>query len=232
LEELQRDTDDEESEVDVLRGQLAESQRRLAEAQERERNQLGLTIMLRRCKEAARRQEGEWRGRCAALEEENRRLKEEAAAEAAHKSEALGRFEELQRRLSDATAEVEGMEPNMEELEAMALEFAQIGRLGSPISALAWCMPDSVGTSACGNLDGPGGWAPASCGWGRRRGLGGGRGDDLSTRELAGAIGPPQTAVSCWSRWVLVGSSPVMPQPVVLGSFVTDAAQDLVSSSA
>jgi hypothetical protein len=116
LEELRRGTDDEESEVDVLRRQLAESQRRLAEAQERERNQLGLTMMERGCKDGARQQEGEWRGRCAALEQENRRLKEEAA----HKSEILGRFEEFQRPLADATAEIAAMQPNMGELEAMA----------------------------------------------------------------------------------------------------------------
>jgi hypothetical protein len=116
LEELQRGTDDKESEVDALR-------RRLAESEQRERNQLGLTITKREWKEAVRRQEAEWRGRFAEMEQENRRLKEEAA-EAAHKRERLGQVDELQRRLSDATAEIAGMQPNMEVLEAMALEFA------------------------------------------------------------------------------------------------------------
>ena len=87
---MERGTGDEESEVDVLR-------RLLAEAQERERNQLGLTMIDRRCKDAARGLEAEWRDRCAALEEENRCL-EEAAAEAAHKSEAWARL----RNSSDA----------------------------------------------------------------------------------------------------------------------------------
>jgi hypothetical protein len=47
------------------------------------------------------------------VEEANRRLKEEA--EAAHKPETPDPFEELQRRLGEATAEIEGMEPKMEE---------------------------------------------------------------------------------------------------------------------
>jgi hypothetical protein len=42
----------------------------------------------------------------------------------------------------------------------------------------------------------------------------------------AAFVGPPQTAISCWSRWVLVGSSPVMRQPVALGSPRSDSDSD------
>jgi hypothetical protein len=76
-----------------------------------------------------RGREGEWRDPSAALEEENRCLKEGAAAEAAHKRETLGRFEELQRRMDVATVEIAAMRPNMEVREAVALEFAQIAEL-------------------------------------------------------------------------------------------------------
>jgi hypothetical protein len=40
---------------------------------------------------------------------------------------------------------------------------------------------------------------------------------DPLIRQLATAVGPPQTAISCWSRWVLVGSSRVVPGPSFWG---------------
>jgi hypothetical protein len=47
---------------------------------------------------------------------------------------------------------------------------------------------------------------------------------DVEWEEVAGAVGPHQTAVSCWSRWVIVGeladrgSSLVVPRPVTVAS--------------
>jgi hypothetical protein len=90
----------------------------------------------------------------------------------------------------------------------------------SPIAALVWRLPDSVGTSECGDLDGAAGPGLLI------RAVGDGDVDweevataiDLPSRQFAVAIGPPQTAISCSWRWVLVGSSWVVPRPVVLGS--------------
>jgi hypothetical protein len=73
---------------------------------------LSVAMTERGLKDCARTRKAELRERIARGEEENRRVRE-AATDAAHKSEVPDHVEELQRHLSDAAAEIEGMEPSM-----------------------------------------------------------------------------------------------------------------------
>jgi hypothetical protein len=64
-------------------------------------------------------------------------------------------------------------------------------------------------------------WAQANVGtWtplGDGRLLGAVGDGDVDWEEVEAAVGPLRTAVSCWSRWVIVGSSPGLPRQKLCG---------------